>query len=175
MTRNSRTVSDEEAGPLFGRGTTLVLLCTVSILLSTGNSQAQSPPEPARSRGTLTIGLQAGDPGGITAKLYRADAEAVDAVFTTDGDDFATLHIHHLWETPLSDSTVYIFGGSGLLVEGRELQSNATPQAGLSGEVGLNLFIERFEVFLHLTPTFRFVPDQRAGVGGSVGLRFRLW
>lgn len=145
----------------------LTILAAPLVLADTAHAQ--------REPGTVTLGVQAGSPGGLTAKGYPAPSRAYDGVFTTDGDDFATLRTHHLWEFPLPDSTVYLFAGPGLLIEGRDLQTrDANPQFGLSGEAGLTLFIERFEVFLHVTPSVRLAPEQWPAIGGSVGLRYRL-
>jgi len=130
--------------------------------------------QPQVTAGRVSVGLQAGSPGGVTSKFYRSNRIAYDAVFTTDGNDFVTLHLHRLWERPLSNSFVRVYAGPGLLVEGRELGVRPTPQAGLSGEIGLAIFIERFEVFIHATPAARLVPNQWARLGGSIGLRFRL-
>lgn len=145
----------------------LVLLCLLC-LLSARPSAAQ------RSEGTTTFGVQVGQPGGITGKLYRDAPIAYDGLFTTDGNDFVSLYVHRLWERPLPDSLVHLYAGPGLVLEGRSLQSSPTPQIGLSAEAGLNFFLDRFEVFLHITPALRLLPDQGTRWGGSVGLRYRL-
>lgn len=132
------------------------------------------PARAQRTPGDVTLGLQVGAPGGIAAKVYRTETLAYDGIFTTDGRDFATLRVHRLWERPLPDSLVYLYAGPGLLVETRDLQSSPAPHAGLSAELGLNLYVERFEVFLHITPSVRLVPNQWGSFGGSVGLRYRL-
>ncbi len=133
-----------------------------------------APSVAQRSVGTTTFGVQVGQPGGVTGKLYRASPIAYDGLFTTDGNDFVSLYVHRLWERPLPDSLVHLYAGPGLLLEGRSLQSTPTPQVGLSAEAGLNFFLKRFEVFLHVTPSLRLYPDQGTRWGGSVGLRYRL-
>ena len=43
---------------------------------------------------------------------------------------------------------------------------------GISGNFGINFFIERFEVFLQITPRLSVVPDTDGDVCGGVGLRY---
>jgi hypothetical protein len=146
-----------------------ILICLLGVLLLHAR-----PSKAQRSVGSTTFGVQVGQPGGITGKLYRASPIAYDALVTTDGDDFVSLYVHRLWERPLPDSLVHLYVGPGVLLEGRSLQTDPTPQAGLSAEAGLNFFIEQFEVFLHVTPALRLAPAWGTRWGGSVGLRYRL-
>lgn len=127
-----------------------------------------------RSAHSVTVGLQAGQPGGVTGKLYRSGDIAYDALVTTDGDDFFTVHAHRVWERPLPDSMVYTYVGPGLVFGSRRFDADLSPELGLSAHVGLNFFADRFEVFLQVTPTLRFLPSVRPSVGGSVGLRYAL-
>ncbi|MFP4228495.1 MAG: RNA polymerase subunit sigma-54 [Salinivenus sp.] len=133
-----------------------------------------TPSYAQREVGSATFGLQVGQPGGVSGKLYRPAPIAYDGLFTTDGNDFVSFYVHRLWERPLPDSLVHLYAGPGLLLEGRSLQSDPAPQFGVSAEVGLNFFIERFEVFLHVTPAARLTPIREAEWGGSVGLRYNL-
>jgi hypothetical protein len=43
---------------------------------------------------------------------------------------------------------------------------------GISGQFGLNFFVEQFEVFLQLTPRLHVLPATDGDVGGGVGLRY---
>lgn len=145
----------------------IVLVCMMGL-------SALHPAAAQRSVGTTTFGVQVGQPGGITGKLYREAPIAYDALFTTDGNDFVSLYVHRLWERPLPDSLVHLYAGPGIVLEGTSLQSDPTPRMGVSAEAGLNFFLERFEVFLHVTPALRLVPAWDTQWGGSVGLRYRL-
>lgn len=149
--------------------TGLALLSLSALLLLLARPSAAQ-----RSVGNTTFGVQVGQPGGITGKLYRESPIAYDGLFTTDGDDFVSLYIHRLWERPLPDSLVHLYAGPGVVLEGRSLQTDPTPQIGVSAEAGLNFFIEQFEVFLHVTPALRLAPAWGTRWGGSVGLRYRL-
>lgn len=162
---------------LFPLRTTLDLRRALALLLSGFllSSFLHAPPAAAqRHSGSTTLGVQVGQPGGLTAKLYRDGQTAYDALVTTDGDDFVSLYVHRLWERPLPDSLVHLYVGPGVLLEARSLQTDPTPQAGLSAEAGLNFFVDRFEVFLHLSPALRLLPRRAARLGASVGLRYRL-
>jgi hypothetical protein len=145
-----------------------VLLIGMGALLLLPQAHAQ------RARGTLSVGPQVGEPAGLTAKLYRSSRTAYDGVLTTDGDDVVTLHLHRLRERALPDSLVHLYLGPGLVVGARQLGGPPRPQLGISTQAGLNFYAERFEVFLHVTPTLRFLPDLRPGLGASVGLRYVL-
>jgi hypothetical protein len=127
-----------------------------------------------REPGSWTVGPQVGRPGGLTAKLYRTAPTAYDGVATVDGDDFARLSLHRLRERPLPDSLVHVYYGPGVLVEARRLDASPDVDVGVGGKVGLNFYAERFEVFLHVTPTLRLRPAPVPGLGGSVGLRYDL-
>lgn len=129
-----------------------------------------------RTSGTFNLGPQVGQPAGLTVKVYRSPGTAYSGLFTTDGDDFASLHLHRLHERPLPDSLVYLYYGPGLFLGGKSLDEDL-PVAilGVSAQMGLNFYADRFEVFVHATPKIELRPDLRLGLGGSVGLRYVLW
>ena len=120
------------------------------------------------------MGAQIGRPGGLALKLYRPGTTVYDAIISTDGDDYATGSFHRLWERPLPDSPLHYYVGPGLVFGPEGLPQSPQLRLGLSAEAGLNFYAERFEVFLHVTPTLRFLPDTRLGLDGNVGLRYYL-
>jgi hypothetical protein len=132
------------------------------------------PGHAQRSRGTATVGLQVGQPGGLTGKLYRSPRTAYQGLLTTDGNDFVSLRLHWLRERALPDSLLHLYVGPGLLVGLKQIGDGPTPQLGGGVQVGLNFYAERFEVFLHLTPGLHALPDPRAALGAGVGLRYTL-
>lgn len=125
-----------------------------------------------RNPGSTGAGIQVGNPGGLTLKWYRSAPIAYDAVISTDGDDFVAVHVHRLWEQPLPDSTLHLFVGPGIMAGAEKLSAPLQVRLGASAETGLNFYAERFEVFLHVTPTLRFLPNRDVGVDGIVGLRY---
>jgi hypothetical protein len=125
-----------------------------------------------RGPGSTGTGVQIGDPGGLTLKWYRSAPIAYDAVISTDGDDFVVAHAHRLWEQPLPESPLHVYVGPGILAGAEKLSAPLQLRLGASAEAGLNFYAERFEVFLHVTPTLQFLPDRDVGVDGIVGLRY---
>ncbi|MFB6271277.1 MAG: RNA polymerase subunit sigma-54 [Salinibacter sp.] len=144
-----------------------VLIVGVSLLLPPSSS-AQ------RQSGDVGVGFQVGRPGGLALKWYRPGTIGYDAIIGIGGDDFVTASIHRLWERPLPDSPLHYYVGPGLIVGPEGLSQTPPLHLGLSAELGLNFYAERFEVFLHVTPTLRFLPDTRVGIDGNVGLRYYL-
>lgn len=142
------------------------LLAILVVLLLPPSALAQRDP------GSMGAGIQVGDPGGLTLKWYRSDPIAYDAVISTDGDDFVVAHAHRLWEQPLPDSTLHFHVGPGVLAGAEKLNAPLQLRFGASAEAGLNFYAERFEVFLHVTPTLRFLPDRDVRFDGIVGLRY---
>lgn len=134
-----------------------------------------SPAQAQREPGSFTVGAQVGRTGGLSLKLYASPPRAYQALLTFDGDDFARLALVQLWERPLPDSLVHIYYGPGLRLGGRELKTGPTTVLDLLGAVGLNFYAERFEVFLHVTPTLRLQPGLQPRLGGGVGLRYDLF
>ncbi len=159
-----RTLIERVHGIPFVVGLALI---TVGGLLST-------PVLAQREPGSTTLGLQVGQPGGVTAKLYRTAPIAYDAVLTGDGDDFLRLYLHRLWERPLPESPMHVYYGPGGLIGAQRTAASLRPELGLSASLGLNFYAERFEVFLHASPILHIHPTLDPTLGGSVGLRYDL-
>jgi hypothetical protein len=133
-----------------------------------------SPAVAQRQTGALGAGFQVGRPGGLALKWYRSSPVAYDGIVSTDGNDFVVGHVHRLWERPLPDSPLHLFAGPGVVVGPSRLAQSPRLRLGLSGEVGLNFYAERFEVFLHVTPVLRFLPSTQASIDANAGLRYYL-
>jgi hypothetical protein len=143
------------------------LLGSVGLLFLVHSASAQ------RSPGTVNLGVQVGQPSGITGKLYRSPPTAYAGLFTTDADESAALYLYRLRERPLPDSLMHLYVGPGLLLGAHALDTpTPNPDLGLTLQAGLNFYADRFEVFLHVTPILRFLPKIRPALGGSVGLRY---
>lgn len=130
---------------------------------------AQSPA------GTVGLGGQIGDPSGVTLKFYQRPGFAYDLLAAWDLDDFFFLNGHALYEKPIPDSPLRFFVGPGLVVgfqDSSGADDNDEVVVGVSGQFGLNFFVEQFEVFLQLTPRLHVLPATDGDVGGGVGLRY---
>ncbi len=128
------------------------------------------------------LGVQVGDPSGISLKLYQANAgrrgllrtpDAYTFLIAWDLDRFFYVNAHALRERPIEDSPLNYYIGPGVIGGVRESAGNdADFVVGVSGDFGLNFFADRFEVFLGLSPWFRIIPDPDLNIGGGVGLRY---
>ena len=144
---------------------TTLLICS---LLFAGTVFAQSPA------GNVGIGGQLGEPSGLTVKVYQEPDFAYEILAAWDLDDFFFLNAHALFERPVPNAPLRFYMGPGVLVGIRENASDGDFVIGVSGEFGLNYFVDRFEVFLHLTPRLGVIPDTSGDVGGGLGLRYYL-
>jgi len=155
---------------------------SVGIALFAGGAYAQneepsgsveSPPIERRP-GNWGLGVQVGQPGGVTLKWYRTAPIVYAAAVTTDGDDYALLLLNRLWEVRLRESPLGAYVGPGVTAGATALDDRGAAAFGLNGMAGFNFYVEPFEVFLQVTPRFRFLPNRVDDVGGSVGLRLYL-
>lgn len=153
-------------------GPFLTVLARLAALLIVCGWLATPPVFGQRAPGSVGLGLQVGRPGGLAIKMYRPGGIAYDAVLSTDADDFAAGYVHRLWEEPVPDSPLHFYFGPGVIAGVDGLSESTQVRLGLSAEAGLNFYAERFEVFLHVTPTLRFFPNSQAYLDGNVGLRY---
>ena len=162
----------EPTGAALGRRPAWALASLVVLVLLI--AATATPAMAQRQTGALGAGFQVGRPGGLALKWYRSSSVAYDGIVSTDGDDFLVGHVHRLWERPIPDSPLHLFAGPGMVIGPAQLAQSPRLRLGLSGEVGLNFYAERFEVFLHVTPVLRFLPNTQVAVDGNAGLRYYL-
>lgn len=145
-----------------------LLLALIALLATAEPAHAQERP------GDLGIGGQIGDPTGITLRLYGRSRYVFDFLAAWDLDDFFFLNVHGLYERSLENSPLNYYYGPGVVFgierHGRENEL----VVGISGNFGINYFVERFEVFLQLTPRFTLTPRTTGDLGGGIGLRYYL-
>ena len=133
--------------------------------------------------GSWGLGGQLGDPDGITLKFYTsrpvmrggATFNAYDLLFGWDFDDYFFASAHALHERRLQDTPLNFFLGPGLFLffdDDRGPGDDDDVGFGISGQFGLNYFVERLEIFLHLTPRLRLVDSTDGDLGGGIGLRY---
>lgn len=130
--------------------------------------QAQNPRRP----GDVGVGGQVGDPSGVTLRLYGHARFVYDVLGAWDLDRFFFLNVHGLIEHPFESSDLNVFYGPGLLLGVEEHRRDEEVVLGISANVGVNYYVERFEVYVQLTPRIHLVPDTRGNVGGGIGLRY---
>lgn len=146
-----------------------VMQCAAAaIMLSLAcTAQAQNPA------GSVGVGGQLGEPSGISVKLYQRPAFAYEVLAAWDLADFFFLNGHALYERTIPDTPLRYYLGPGVLFGIREPDADESDfVVGISGEFGVNFFVERYEVFVHLTPRLGVIPDTEGDVGGGIGLRY---
>lgn len=126
----------------------------------------------ARSQGQFGVGLQIGNPTGLTTKYYARKQVALVLLGSWNLDKFLLFSSHIVYEHTIPDSPLLFFIGPGFFLGNRDDKSDRDIEIGASSMFGLNFFVEHFEVFLQATPDLQVWPQRRAFVGGTVGIRY---
>lgn len=141
--------------------------------MTTTHLHAQPPA------GSWGVGIQFGYPSGLNVKHYNPGGASFDALFAWDLNDFLFVNIHGLWEKSLSgspDFNFYYGPGAFIGFTNRNKRKNIYYEddihLGISGTVGLNVYIDRFEIYLQATPRLELIERTDASIGGGVGFRF---
>ncbi|HEX7071183.1 MAG TPA: hypothetical protein VF190_10270 [Rhodothermales bacterium] len=141
---------------------------------------ASSPTARAQvGAGSWGVGAHFGEPTGLTLKTYTArpvtrggaSFNAYDLLFGWDFDDFFFANAHALHEGRLGDSPVNYFLGPGLFL-GFTDRGDDDVLFGISGQFGINYFVDRFEIFVQLTPRLQLVEETDGDMGGGIGARY---
>lgn len=150
----------------------VALLLFFVFFMGTLCASSSAAQEPA---GDLGIGAQIGDPSGVTLKLYQQPGLAYDFLAAWDLDRFFFLNVHALHERTIPDSPLHYYLGPGA-VAGFQDGPNGDNELviGVSGQFGVDFFVEQFEVFLQLTPRLNVIPDTHGRIGGGIGLRYYI-
>lgn len=127
--------------------------------------------------GSVGLGLQVGDPSGLTLKFYNGGKASVDILAAWDLNDYLFLNVHALYHKPLGGArNVNFFYGPGAFLafyEGnRRYDDDDYLGAGISGNLGLSVFFDRFELFGQITPRLQVIERTNGDLGGGIGLRF---
>ncbi len=125
-----------------------------------------------REYGDVGIGAQLGQPTGLSIKVYRAKS-SLDFLAAWNWDDFFFLNLHSIYEVNLNDAhTVHLFYGPGAFIGIRDRSpAKDDVELGVSGSLGLDFLIEKFEIFLQATPRLALVQSTDFEMGGGVGFR----
>jgi hypothetical protein len=145
----------------------LLLVVGLLALLVTSPAQAQRP------EGDLGVGVQIGNPVGVTLRTdqaYRSPIEGLVAWDLAGGALFASGHLI-LFEQPLpleDGAPAYLFIGPGAYLSAGDDHFDL----GASGRAGLSYFIAPLELFVQVSPRFNVLPDTDVGLGGGLGARY---
>lgn len=133
------------------------------------------------SSGRFGIGIQFGDPSGLSMRIYQPARMSADILLAWDLDDFFFANVHGTWEKSISGSGNFnFFYGPGVFIGLRErynrrlFDGNDDVNLGVSGTLGFNCYVDRFEIYLRLTPRLLLIDRTDADVGGGLGFRFYL-
>jgi hypothetical protein len=126
---------------------------------------------------SLGIGAQFGEPTGLTLRINNKAALGYDILAAWDFDNYLFVNVHGLWEHPLSGAPkVNYFYGPGVFAGFRERGRWKEDESfvGASATIGLNVYIQKLEIFGQLTPRLALAPFTDGDIGGGIGVRFYL-
>jgi hypothetical protein len=134
-----------------------------------------SPASAQQIEGNIGLGGQVGEPTGLSMKVYNPEGMSYDFLAAFDLNDFFYLNVHGLFERSISDTEPLnlIYGpGAFLGIYDRPRGIDDEVALGISGQVGINFYIEQFELFARVTPRIEIVPGTSGDVGGGLGFRY---
>lgn len=147
-----------------------------AVLVVMGLCAASLPAQAQRAPGAAGLGAQAGEPSGITLKIYNPNQASYDFLAAWSFDDFFFLNAHALFEHRLSAQNVeqpvqwYIGPGAYVGVADRP---DSEAGLGVSGTIGIDILLaNQFELYLQATPRFELVRETEPFMGGGIGLRY---
>jgi hypothetical protein len=128
----------------------------------------------ARQGGNLGLGFIAGNPSGLSGKLWLGEANALDFIVGFDlVDDHISLNADYVWHEfgliPVNRGQMPLYYGMGLWT------SVARHAAfGARGVVGIEYIFQNapLDAFLELAPGTSILPRTRFDVDAGIGMRF---
>ncbi len=149
---------------------------TILAALLVGLCVGALPAQAQRTSGAAGLGVQAGEPSGVTLKIYNADAPSYDVLAAWSFNDFLFLNGHALFEQRLSaqnvEQPVHWFIGPGAYIGVRD-DDGSEAGLGISGTIGLDILLaEQFELYIQATPRFELISETEPNIGGGLGLRY---
>lgn len=123
------------------------------------------------------LGLMAGEPSGLSAKLWTGSRTALDLglAWSLSKDSGAAVHLDYLWHvhdmTKTGKGIMPFYYGLGLRFRARDDQDG---DFGVRIPLGLNYLFARsaFDVFIEVVPVLDFVPDQKFSANLAIGGRY---
>lgn len=133
-----------------------------------------APAQAQRAAADVALGIEVGDPSGVTLLFYRPTGPSWEFLAAWDFDDHFFLNLHALYERHLGRrSDLHLFYGPGAFVGFRDRGSRDDEvDVGVSGTIGIGFLIERFEIYGRVTPRLSVVPATDGDIGAGIGARF---
>ncbi len=128
-----------------------------------------------RAAGDVGIGFQAGQPTGLSIKIYKPGGLSPDFLAAWDLDDFFFLSIIGIKENGLDNQhQFHFFYGPGAFIGIRDWPREYEDEVviGFTGAIGLNVLIEKLEIFIQATPRLALIERTDFDMGGGAGMRY---
>ncbi|MEM6326971.1 MAG: hypothetical protein AAF791_07630 [Bacteroidota bacterium] len=128
---------------------------------------------PASVQAQTGVGVQVGDPTGLTLRLGSGPGALALAAGWDLGDDELSLEGHYVFREARipGDTDLTLFYGPGVFFQTRDDET----ALGVSVGVGVSLFATRdIEIYGLLSPRLQLIDATEAGLGGGVGGRIYL-
>jgi hypothetical protein len=138
---------------------------------------AAGPASAGKNTEGFGLGLMAGEPNGLSAKIWTGKRTAFDAGLgwsTKDGAGVAA-HVDYLWHVHDMRRTdrgiLPFYYGIGIRYRDQEDQDD---NFGVRIPLGLNYLFgsSAFDVFFEVAPVIDFTPEQKFGANVVVGGRY---
>ncbi len=133
-------------------------------------TQAQNRPE-----GTLGIGIQIGQPAGLSLLVNRPQKMSLDILTAWNLNDFYYANLHGLFYLPMKGEENFgLFYGPGVFVGIKDRKGNLEDilNLGVSGTFGISFFWEKLEIYARVTPRLKLIDATEGDIGGGIGIRF---
>ncbi|MBI3192543.1 MAG: hypothetical protein HYZ36_07755 [Pedosphaera parvula] len=129
--------------------------------------------------GGFGAGVLAGEPSGLSFKLWLTPESALDAGFAWSFKDDGSFHVHadYLWHNfdllPVSEGKLPVYVGIGGRVKFEE-RGNQDTRAGVRLPVGIAYEFPNVpvEVFLEVAPILDLTPATKFSINGGIGVRY---
>jgi len=127
--------------------------------------------------GDVGVGLQFGSPSGVTLRFNSQGDLSYEMLAAWDSfRESYFLNVHALLEQPLGNSPFNLIYGVGGFIGG-ERQRNTVDKGNvviLGGSVngGINVYVDRFEIYGQITPRLSVISRFFLAVGGGIGVRY---
>ena len=149
----------------------LMLLICATILVSAGSSWAGS------SHSGFGLGLMAGEPSGLSAKLWSSEKTAFDFGLAWSSKNDATMAIHadYVWhrfdKIDVDQGALPFYYGIGVRFRGNDV---ADDFIGVRFPLGLDYLFANsaFDVFIEVAPVLDLTPDTDIDINAALGGRF---
>jgi hypothetical protein len=146
----------------------LAAMAALVLLLSPRDGRA------AAQTGNLGLGIVAGDPSGISGKLWTGPNNAIDFIVGFSlYHDYVSINADYVWHEwnliPVKAGRLPLYYGMGLWTS-----ISQGPAVGGRGIVGLEYLFPSapLDVFLELGPGIQILPDTGPAFSAGLGMRY---